>query len=272
MTVRCEPFELTSARGTIRGEVRHPARVRGSVVICHGFKGFFRWGFFPYLIDRLTTAGLRTIAFNFSGSGVGPDLESFTEEEAFFRNTFGRELDDLAQVVDESSRRGWIAGRYGLFGHSRGGGIAVLHAAEASRVSALVTWAAIASVQRWSPEERRRWRERGYAEITNSRTGQVLRLGPAALDEVERRISRRLDIARAAARVRAPWLIVHGTADATVLVVEGERLADGARNAELLRLPGSGHTLDIAHPMSEPSPALEQATRRTVDFFRAHVL
>ena len=39
----------------------------------------------------------------------------------------------------------------GVVGHSRGGGIAVLQAASDPRVRALVTWAAISSVERWSP-------------------------------------------------------------------------------------------------------------------------
>ena len=51
--------------------------------------------------------------------------------------------------------------RIGLVGHSRGGGIAVLQTARDSRVRALVTWAAISSVERWSPAEQAEWRERG---------------------------------------------------------------------------------------------------------------
>src|SRR5437867_37253 len=64
----------------------------------------------------------------------------------------------------------------GLVGHSRGGGIAILQAARDPRVRALVTWAAISSVERWPAPQRSSWRAAGKTDIQNARTGQVLPL------------------------------------------------------------------------------------------------
>ena len=272
---RRDPFELTSDAGLpIRGQAVHPyGAALGAVIVCHGWKGFARWGFFPYLADELARMGLRAITFNFSGSGVGADGESFSETDAFFHDTFSRELADVALVQREADARGWLPARFGLFGHSRGGGIAVLHASREPRVGAVVTWAAISHVRRWSADEVAQWRERGYAEVTNARTGQVLRLGTAILDDVERNAGGELDIPAAAARVRAPWLIVHGTDDETVPYAEAERLRDASGgHARLAPIGRAGHTFDARHPLPAPMPfRLERAAAMTVAFFRQHL-
>src|SRR3954454_9514679 len=177
-------FEIPCRDGlTIRGDLYRPASPVGSVVICHGFKGFAHWAFFPYLASKLAQAELTAITFDFSGSGIGPDRESFTQPEAFASNTFTRELEDLELLEEYARRRRWISGKFGLLGHSRGGGMAILYAAaEGSMVGSLVTWAAISYPNRWSPEDVLTWRKRGYSDITNSRTGQVMKLGTDLLD------------------------------------------------------------------------------------------
>ena len=55
------PFEVPVAGGLLRGDIRVPGespsvphgRTKRLIVICHGFKGFKDWGFFPYLADSL---------------------------------------------------------------------------------------------------------------------------------------------------------------------------------------------------------------------------
>lgn len=255
----------------IRVRTLSVASPRGAVVICHGFKGFSQWGFFPWLSERVAAMGMRVVAFDFSGSGMTAG-GSFSDQEGFYSNTFSRELRDLETVLAESRRRKWITGAYGLFGHSRGGGIATLHAGSDANVKALVTWAAISTVRRWSDNDVRAWRERGHLEVGNARTGEILRQGTAILDEVEREADGALDIAAAAGRITAPWLIVHGTEDETVSAEEGRRLhacaAAGVARIELLE---TSHTFGISHPMIERSAALDRAVALTVDFYSAHL-
>ena len=261
----------------IRGDALVPAGARQGVILCHGFKGFARWAFFPHLAERLAARGLVAVSFDFSGSGVGPDRETFTELDAFAENTYTRELADLAVVEREAVARGWVRDGYGLFGHSRGGGVAVLHAghpdAGPTAVGALATWAAIAGVGRWSASDVATWRATGQLAVPNSRTGQLLQLNLTALDEAERLRRSTLDVPAAAARVRAPWLVVHGTADETVPVDDAHRLhsASGGR-AELLLIPGANHTFEARHPMGAPPPGADEAMRATADFFVQHLL
>ena len=163
---------LPGALGEILIDVRAGGRgsSRPAVVVLPGFKGFKDWGMFPPFADRLARAGLSALSMNPSGSGVD-DAGDFTLVERFGHNTYSAELDDTLKVV-EALARGALGvappSSIGLVGHSRGGGVGVLAAAEDRRIAALATWAAISSVERWSPAEQRAWREAGAKEIVNA--------------------------------------------------------------------------------------------------------
>lgn len=268
-TAGAERFEIPSTGARIiRGEVRIAPDARGSVVLVHGFKGFARFAFFPWLADQLVAAGFTALTFNFSGSGVGEDMETFSDPEAFADNSYTRELQDLSLVLAESERRGWTGPQFGLFGHSRGGAVALLHAARDARVRALVTWASIASVVRWTEAQMAEWRERGHLDVPNTRTGQVFQLSTTLLEETGEHALGRLNLRVAAATLLCPWLIVHGDADETVPFAEGEQLrAASEQRATLMRVVGGTHTFNVAHGMTAPSPQLREATDATVRFF-----
>jgi uncharacterized protein len=260
---------LIDVRGGGRGSPR-PA-----VVVVPGFKGFKDWGMFPPFAERLARAGLSAVSVNLSGSGVDDGGEC-TLVERFGHNTYSAELDDLLRVVD--SLAGGALGvappsSIGLVGHSRGGGIGVLAAAEDRRISALVTWAAISSVERWSPAEQRAWRETGVQEIVNVRTGQRLPLYLDILDDIERHAQGRLDILAAAARVPTPWLILHGTADESVSPLEGEALHAAARRSDARHVPvgGAGHTFGTVHPWQGETPHFRLVADETLGFLAAHL-
>jgi pimeloyl-ACP methyl ester carboxylesterase len=265
-----EPFEIPCKDGlSLRGDLYRAENALGSVIVCHGFKGFARWAFFPHLSRTLAQNGLTAITFDFSGSGIGRDRESFTEPEAFEHNTFTRELEDLELIEDHARRMKWINGKFGLFGHSRGGGMAILYtAAEGSNVNSLVTWAAISYAMRWTADDVATWRGRGFTEIPNSRTGQVMRLGTSLLEDVELNGKTKVNIEAAAGKIKVPWLILHGTTDETVPSSEAERLHSAAKGVSTLRLiGGSGHTFEAKHPLSDVPPSLEKVIKETTNFF-----
>jgi pimeloyl-ACP methyl ester carboxylesterase len=264
-----EAFEIPCKDGlTIRGEVYPAESLVGTVILCHGFKGFAHWGPFPYLARTLAENGLRAISFDFSGSGIGRDRESFTEAAAFAGNTLSRDLDDIENLVDYLRRKSLVTGKFGLFGHSRGGGTAILFAAANDTVSSLVTWSAISYPNRWSSEDQLTWRKRGYAEVTNSRTGQIMRLDTGLLDDVGVHGLTKLNIEAAAGRIKVPWLIVHGTGDDTVPSAEAERLHSLSPGVSTLRLiEGANHGFSATHPLTEVPPVLEKVVLETVKFF-----
>ncbi|MGH7703889.1 MAG: alpha/beta hydrolase [Gemmatimonadales bacterium] len=266
---------MPGALGEILVDLRSAGREssRPAVVVAHGFKGFKNWGMFPPLAERLARAGYTAVSFNFSGSGVD-DRGEFTWPERFGHNTFSAELTDLGAVVDALAGGGlgatppsWI----GLIGHSRGGGMAVLHSARDPRIRALATWAAISHVDRW-PTLKEEWRAKGRTDVVNTRTGQVLPLYTDVLDDVERNAAA-LDIRAAAARITIPWLIVHGEADESVPIREGEALkqASPGESTRLMRIPEGGHTFGAAHPWKGATPELERVFDASLSFLNTHL-
>src|SRR5262245_41803301 len=234
-------FELQTADGApIRGDVRWPdvPGPRPAVVVCHGFKGFKDWGFFPWLGERLADAGFVAVRFNFSGSGIGSDPLEFTELDRFAADTVSQQVDDLGTVLDALSAGrlapgGATSGPIAVLGHSRGGGVAILRAREDARIDAVVTWAGVATFQRWSQDERCAWRAQGRAEFPNTRTGQIMRVDATFLDDLERNAGR-LDVLRAAAELEVPLLVVHGGSDTSVPPSEATALVGAAARAEHL--------------------------------------
>lgn len=268
-------FEIRPAVGEppIRGDVRvlHGTEPRSAVVVCHGFKGFREWGFFPALARALAVRGHAAVTFDFSHNGVGADGVDFSALDLFARNTHSRNVDDIHAVIDALMRRRLLPRaprRLGLFGHSRGGGEAVLAAAEEPRVDALVTWAAIADIPgRWTEEQVERWRAGKTVKIANARTGQQMPIGPAYWEDVQANADR-LDITAAAGELDMPWLIVHGEEDSSVSADDARRLFDAAgEGAELLLVEEADHTFGAVHPYAGAPPALQTAADATLEWF-----
>ncbi|UCF21076.1 MAG: alpha/beta fold hydrolase [Gemmatimonadota bacterium] len=280
MTVERHPFELLNGDGDpIRGDVWSGAGARNdtAIVICHGFKGFKDWGFFPFLAQRLAEeTGRPAVAFNTSGNGIGADLQSFTELDKFERNTFSKELDDLRLVLD-AAEAGDLPGlgrrhAFGLLGHSRGGMNALVTASEDDRVRCLVTWAAIAYVHRWPEERKAEWRRLGRIEILNARTKQMMPLGLGLLEDAEQNTAR-LDPLKAAAALAVPYLVIHGAADESVPVREAELLADAAarETARLEVIEGAGHTFGAVHPFAGSTEHLDRVVGLSAAWFADHL-
>ena len=164
--------------------------------------------------------------------------------------------------------------RIGLFGHSRGGGIATLAAAQESwrgKIRALVTWAAVSTFDRLTQDEKEIWRRRGFVPVVNSRTGQQLAVDVMVLEDLER-FRDHLDPRTAGSARRAPWLILHGDQDETVHVSEARLLAARAAAPCQLRLIHDGdHTLGAKHPFNGPTPQLIEALNATQEWFRNHL-
>ncbi|NJX17272.1 alpha/beta hydrolase family protein, partial [Tamlana crocina] len=123
--------------------------------------------------------GFLFIKFNFAfNGGTLEEPIDFPDLDAFGENTYTKELDDLHVLIN------WIfsedfpyadmvdLSRFSLMGHSRGGGVVVVKAAEDERVQKLITLAAVSDFGDRFPrgEELEAWRQKGIAYIENLRT------------------------------------------------------------------------------------------------------
>lgn len=258
-TASTRKFELTGADGgPLRGEVKTASGgvSRPAVVLCHGFKGSKDWGFFPLLAERIARAGMTAVSFNFSGSGVGAEGVGFSERERFAHGTFTNDVRDIGIVCRALSNGELMDGlvestEYGLFGYSRGGGGAVLHTAVDPGVKSLVTWAAISHTNRWEPEVLARWRSEGRRVVPGQDDGEGLFYYTDMLDDLLEN-KEALDVTRAAGRVAAPWLLLHGEVDDFVPVSEGLELSAAAKGANVvLRVIDAGiHSFDAPGQMN----------------------
>jgi uncharacterized protein len=270
---RIVPFEIPSYDGfPLRGKMHLPdGEPAQSVLLVHGFKGFMDWGFWNMLCEAIADAGLAACRFNLSGSGVGEDGETFSEKDRFESNTHSREVEDTLLVADLLAR-GAVpgaptkAGNIGLMGHSRGGGAAILAAANEPRVARLVTWASIATVARYNDEQLAIVREQGFVRVENARTGDIFKIKLDLLDDIEKN-AEDLDILSAAASLEIPALVIHGTADEAVPYAEGLAIAGAfGEHGTFLPMEGAGHTFGATHPMPDRVPlSLEQVIAATVD-------
>jgi len=208
---------------------------------------------------------------------VGEDGESFSEKQRFEQSTISREVEDILLMADLMAR-GELPeaptrpGPVGLLGHSRGGGNVILAAAREPRVAVLVTWAAVATVQRFDDEQLTVIRERGFHRVENARTGDVFDLGMEIFDDLLQN-AEDLDIISGARSLEIPALVVHGSADESVPFVEGLALAEAFRGrGSFLPLEGAGHTFGATHPMPDDVPEdLEEVMLASAAHLAAHL-
>ena len=97
-------------------------------------------------------------------------------------------------------------------------------------------------------------------------------IGPAYWRDLDENTDR-LDVRAAAARVTAPWLIVHGEADESVATDDARSLFEMAgENSELLLVEGADHTFGARHPYAGATPELKTAAEATLDWFDRHLV
>lgn len=249
------------------------------VVFAHGFKGFKDWGHFAVLDDAFALGGFVFCKFNFSHNGTTPaHPTTFVDLDGFYNNNVTTELDDLGCLLDHLlgnqspvPSKELDATRVFLIGHSRGGGTCILKTVEDERITRLVTWAAISDYNlRFPPDVRAEWKRSGELRIENARTNQQMPIGYQAIQDLEDH-PYRTDIPSAARRVAVPWLIVHGTHDATVPLYEAENLHRINPKAQFLLITGAGHTFGSRHPRgTDRYPGeLRQVLDETLRFLKA---
>jgi uncharacterized protein len=244
------------------------------VIFAHGFKGFKDWGGFPYMMNKFADAGFFAVSFNFSFNGTSAATPmDFSRLDLFAQNTHSIELDDLGTVIDHffanASGYGIDKNRIALIGHSRGGAAVILKAASDKRVKALVTLASVANVNRFTPEQKKKWREKGFIEIPNMRTNQMMRMNVSFLDDIESN-TEKLDIKKAVSKLNIPYLIIHGKEDLAVKVSDAEALYSSAdkNRTELVIIDGTGHTFGVEHPFKGTTRAFDEVIKNSISFLK----
>jgi uncharacterized protein len=189
-----------------------PARVP-CVVACHGLGAFKDSDKYVMLGEALPAAGLALARFDFRGCGESSGVEEET--------TIASRIEDVEAVLAFLARHPRLDGRFGLFGSSLGGFVALQVAARRHGLP-VVTWNAPASL----------------TELANDDLGDNRGLGvPFAIEYSGGRY--------ALAPPGVPMhLVVHGDADDVVNLEHGVALHERAgQPCDLVIIAGGDHRL-----------------------------
>lgn len=226
------------------------------VIFCHGYKGFKDWGAWHLMAKEFAEKGYFFLKFNFSHNGTTPEnLTEFMDIEAFGDNNYSKELDDLQAVIDwlcqsnSEYSKDLDTSNITLIGHSRGGGISIIKAAEESRITKLVTFSSVSDFASRFPsgDVLNGWEEKGVSYIVNTRTNQQLPHHFQFYTNFKAN-EERLTISRATKALKIPHLIVHGSKDTSVPLSESGKLFEWSPDPELLLVEGADHVYDVSHP------------------------
>lgn len=266
-----ETFSVLGAAGKpIFGDCTYDDKTTnsGTVIFIHGFKGFKDWGAHHLTAAFFAVHGYRYIKFNLSHSGVTEsNMNDVTDLEAFASNTISKELADVETVVTYVHNT-YPSSPIHLIGHSRGGGLAIIQAANDPRISKLITWSAISDFSSlWKKEQEEEWISTGKIEVINARTKEGMPLNSSLLEDFNQHKAS-FDIKAAAKRIHIPWLILHGDNDVNVDFSVAQELAQIQLNAKIQKIEGANHVFGASHPYTSTElPAqLKEVVEKTLSF------
>jgi len=231
------------------------------VIFVHGYKGFKDWGVFGKMNQTFLDEGFALLKFNFSHNGGTLEQPiDFPDLKAFGQNNYSIELDDLQTVVN------WISenteyhneidiDNISLIGHSRGGGIVTLTAAEDARIKKVISWAGVCTLNRsmfLDGAELDAWKKSDVFYVMNGRTKQQM---PHYIQFYEDYIKNKefLSVEKAARQISIPHLIIHGDGDDAVSFSHAENLHMWNPKSKLINIKGSNHVFMGKHPWTEDS-------------------
>lgn len=101
------------------------------VVIACGHNGFFNYGMFPYIRQSLLEAGISSLGFNYSHSGIVGGSDRFEDLEKYGKNCRRLEKEDLLFVLRQTARPAFSShSGVVVLAHSMGGIATVFAAGE----------------------------------------------------------------------------------------------------------------------------------------------
>lgn len=268
MSITHDDWSVPSGSGEpLRVSSHVPASPRANLVFAHGLKGFKDYGFIPVLCERLAReSDVAAHRFNFSHSGIGDDASTFQRADLFERDTWRTQSRDILTMMRAVRDRAPSLPVI-LAGHSRGGAASLLAAAECFDRSleppaAIISISAPASLNRLSVKDRDALLARGSLDMPSARTGQMLRVGRAWLQD-QLSDPDWHDLPLRCASIRCPTLITHGGADVTVLPDDARTLAGAIRDASHAIIDSADHVWNVTHPAQDaefesPNPRLRE--------------
>lgn len=250
-----------------------PKDAKALVIFAHGYKGYKDWGAWGVVQKVFVDAGFGFLKFNMShNGGTIKEPIDFPDLDAFGMNDYTKELFDLKKITTIAAnhlKEHNLEIPIYLIGHSRGGGVAILHAQKDKRIEKLVTWAAISDIESRFPvgDELEDWQYGGVRFVKNGRTNQMM---PHFYSFYENFLANKdnLDIEFACTHLNKPFLAIHGDMDLAVSISEGIQISRWAE-VDLRIIKGTEHTFQTKHPWEakELPYDMNKVVVETISFF-----
>lgn len=248
------------------------------VIFCHGYKGFKDWGAWDLVAEAFAKADFFFVKFNFSHNGGTIEQPiDFPDLDAFGENNYTKELNDLQFVIDHlvSDSFEFSADtntqNISLIGHSRGGGIVTIKAAEETKITKLISWAGVSDYASRFPkgDALENWKKAGVYYVVNGRTKQEMPHFYQFFEDFQANAAR-LNIQRATKQLQVPHLIIHGTNDPAVSIEEAQKLHQWNPKSSLYLIENADHVFGARHPwkLTELPKDLQEVVQASVDFIK----
>ena len=252
------------------------------IIFVHGFKGFKDWGPFPLMSDYFAKQGYVFLKLNLSHNGTTPAGPlDFGDLTAFGENTYLIELNDLSSVIDHVFEESFPVpaseldrSRLFMIGHSRGGGVVIIKAANEKRLSGIATWASVDSLApRLPAPELTKWKEEGVRFIYNGRTKQNMPM-QYRFYETYMQHEEMLNIEKAVKGLDVPYIAFHGADDETLPPAMLDNLGNWNSSILTRLVPGANHTFGGHHPYEASAlpEKLQYVCDETNNFFKTLLL
>lgn len=220
--------EIRNQQGERLDYTFHPGSLDAEeiAVIGHGVTGNKDRPFVVALAEALAAAGIPAIRFSFSGNGAS--------EGKFVESTISKEVEDLGAVISAISEH-----RVCYIGHSMGGAVGVIRASQDNRIRRLISLAGMVHTRAFA--------EREFGAVAPG-SGTMwdnpsCPLSQAYMDDMAQ-IHSVVDLG---AKIRVPWLLVHGTEDDVVPIQDShDILAKTSGPKTMVELKGADHVFSGA--------------------------
>jgi len=222
-----------------------------SIIFIHGFMGFKDWGAWHLVQAYFVNKGFGFCKFNTShNGGTVEQAIDFDDLEAFGRNTYSKEIEDIQSVIKyiDSKKANWNGH---LIGHSKGGAIAMIAGNQFEKIKSISTWASIASIENRFPKDKLliQWKNKGVRFVKNGRTKQELPQYFNLYEDFEKNKSK-YNLESLCKKYLKPISHFHGLEDTSVLPENAVQLASWSKG-NLNMMKETNHVFGSRHPWLE---------------------
>ncbi len=241
-----EKVRIPNKKGELLDGVLHSCTDKGDiVVVCHGFTLNKDDSLIIDICEKLNSNGFNCYRFDFSGCG--------RSEGKFGESDYTKERGDLDSVITHFHRNGYRI--RSVIGHSMGGSVAILQAAEDPRIKSVV-----AIAPRILPDKHSIVKDSGKLIDELIKLAQSVQIihrvkGNGREEPISRRYLeniRDVDIIAAIRRIEIPLLILHGTEDEVVDIAESRNALEKANGLkELVVITGANHRFSAQQSRDE---------------------